>query len=109
VRNAFEHSFDEVLSLWPRNQGGGRDLEQKPEELLLAGNVLDQLVAEAAFDSGLVGCKLLGREHAIVMRQQGCAVDVKNVQQQQLRVALGVVAKVGVSGNLVRSLSEGLT
>jgi hypothetical protein len=107
--NAFEHGFDQVLGLRARNEGSRGHFESESEELLLAGDVLDGLAAEPALDDGLISGKLFRREHAIWMCEQGSAVDVKNVQQQQLRIALGVGAKSGINGNLVRSLSEGLT
>ena len=54
VREALEDGFDEVLGLGARDEDGGSDLKSETVELLLAGDVLDGFVLEAAGDEGFV-------------------------------------------------------
>jgi hypothetical protein len=50
-----EDGFDEMLGLGAGDEDGGGDVEGEAVELLLAGDVLDGLVGEAAADEGFVG------------------------------------------------------
>jgi len=59
VGETAEHRLDEVLGLGPGNERGWSDLELEAEELLLAGDVLDGLVAEPAGDGGVISFELL--------------------------------------------------
>ena len=50
---SFEDGFDEVLGLGAGDEDGGGDLEGEAVELLLAGDVLDGFVVQAARDGRL--------------------------------------------------------
>ena len=92
--NFREHCFDEMLRFGTRDEDCGRDVECEAVELLLAGDVLDGLVGEAAEDEALVMRLLVGREDAGWVGVELCAGDSECVQEQQQRVAGGAVAQV---------------
>ena len=50
-----EDGFDEVFGFGAGDEDGGGDVEGEAVEFLLAGDVLDGLVGEAAGDEGFVG------------------------------------------------------
>ena len=91
----FEDGFDEVLGLGAGDENGWSDAEGEAVEFLLAGDVLDWLVFEAASDEGVVGGLLGGREGAVGIGEEGGAGDVERVQEQEERVAGRFGAKVG--------------
>ena len=109
VRQPVEYRFDEVFGLWPGDKSGRSDFEFKPKELLLSSDVLDGLVTEAAGDEGLVDGKLLRSKGASGMGQKGGAIKTEDMQEQKLRIAMGMVAEIGVRGELVGGESQCLT
>lgn len=76
---SLKNCLDQVLGLRPRNERGRGDFELEAEELLLAGNVLDRLVVEAAADGRLIKFKLLLGEQARRVGKQGSAIQFENV------------------------------
>ena len=109
VRQPPKDSFNEMLCLRTGNQCGRGDIEGQAEELLLAGDVLDGFVTEPPRDGTLVERDLSRLEHAVRMRQQGSPIHPKDVQKQELRIAIGLVAKVEAGGELVGGESQCLT
>ncbi len=101
-----EHGFDEVLSFRPGDEDGGRDAEGEAEELLLAGDVLDGLVLQAAADGGLIGGRLFGRDGAVGIGVELRASDTERVKEQRERVAGSGIAQIGRGGQLDRSAVE---
>ena len=57
----FQDGFDEVLGFGARDEDGGGDFQCETVELLLAGDVLDGFVAQAAGDVVFVEGALVGR------------------------------------------------
>ena len=90
-----ENGFDEEFRFGAGNEDGRRDMERERIELLLAGNVLDGLVGEAAKDEALVVGLLVEGEDAAGVGMQRGAGDAQHVQQQQQRVAVRAVAQAG--------------
>jgi hypothetical protein len=70
-------------------------MEGEAIELLLAGDVLDGLIGEAAGDKSLIRGLLGGGEGAVGSGEEGGAVEVGGVEEKDEGVTLGVVAKVG--------------
>src|ERR1039458_3360769 len=68
-----QDGFDEKFRFGAGNEDGGRDVERERIELLLAGNVLDGLVGEAAKDEALVAGLLIEGEYAAGVGVQGAA------------------------------------
>jgi hypothetical protein len=108
VRDAVQDGFDEVLGLGSRDEGRGGDFEVEAEELLLAGDVLERLVAEAAVEERLVGGALLGREGTVGMSEEGGAVDLEEMEEQEFGVARGLLAEVRTCGEQGGGVGEGL-
>jgi hypothetical protein len=88
-----EDGFDEKLGFGAGDEDGGRDVERERIELLLAGDVLDGLVGEAAKDEALVAGLLVEGEDAAGVGVQRGAGDAQRVQQQQQRVAVRAVKR----------------
>ena len=61
----FQDGFDEVLGLGARDEDGRGDVEGEAVELLLAGDVLDGFVVQAAGDVVFVAALLAGGEFAV--------------------------------------------
>jgi hypothetical protein len=76
-----EDSFDEELGFGAGDEDGGGDVEGQAVELLLAGDVLDGLVGEAAGDEGLVGGGLVGGERAVGVGVVGGAGEGGDVEE----------------------------
>jgi len=102
-----EDCFDEVFRLWAGDEDGWGDVEGEAVELLLAGDVLDGLVDEAAGDCGFVGGLFGGGESAAGIGVKLGACDVERVQEQDERVAGGVGAEVGGRVELGGGAGEG--
>jgi hypothetical protein len=77
------------------NEDCGRDVEREAVELLLARDVLDGFVGEAAKDAAVVEGLLAGRQWAGGIGVDCGSGDTQGVEQQEQRVALGVGAEVG--------------
>ncbi len=90
-----EDGFDEVFGLGAGDEDGGGDAEGERVELLLAGDVLDRLVLEAAGDGGFISLTIQRSESAIGIRMELCAGDAERVQQQGKRVPRGIRAQIG--------------
>lgn len=103
-----EDGFDEVLGFGTGDKDGGRDAEIEAVELLVAGDVLDGLAAEAAGDGGFVGGLVGGGEFAVRMGEEGGSGDVEDVEEEELGVATGLGEEVGVAGELGGGSGEGL-
>lgn len=102
-----EDGFDEMLGLGARNEDGGRDEEIEAVELLVAGNVLDGFVAEAASEALPVEGLLLRGELAGGVREERGAGDLERVEEKKLGVVAGLGAEVRVGVELVRGKGEG--
>jgi hypothetical protein len=76
-----------VFGLGARDQDCRRDAEGEAVELLLAGDVLDGLVGQAAEDLGFVGGLLGGGESAGGIGQVCGAVEPGDVEQEDEGVA----------------------
>jgi hypothetical protein len=57
-----EDGFDEVFGFGAGDEDGGGDVEREAIEFLLAGDVLDGFVGEAASNEGFVGGGLAAGE-----------------------------------------------
>src|ERR1035441_6857047 len=77
-----------------RCTAGTVDVEREAVELLLASDVLDGLVREAAENEAVVAGLLMGSERAVAVGVQRGARDSERVEKQQERVAVGVCAKI---------------
>jgi hypothetical protein len=108
-RQSLKDGFDQVLGLRSWDERGRGDFEGEAEKLLLPGDVLNRLVAQPPNDSGLIEVKLLISERTCGIREQGSAIQLQNMQQQKLRIAMRVVAKVRAGCELVGGESQGLT
>ena len=75
-----------MLGLGAGDEDGGRDVEGEAVELLLAGDVLDGLVGEAALDGDVVCSGFLGRELAAWVCIEGGAGETRGVQQEDERI-----------------------
>jgi hypothetical protein len=106
VRETFQNGFNEVLGLGAGDERGGGDFELESKELLLAGNVLDGLVAEAASDGSLINGKLQRREDTRGISEERGAIKTKDVQKQKLRIAMGLVAEMRAGRELFGGESE---
>jgi hypothetical protein len=104
-----EDGFDEVLGLGAWDQDGGSDVEEEAVELLLAGDVLDGLVLQAASDAGLITGLLLCGELACGVGEEGGAGNLQGVEKQELGVARGGCAEMLVVGELTGGGGDGLT
>ena len=82
-----EDGFDEVFGFGARDKDGGRDAEGEAVELLLAGDVLDGFVGEAAVDGGVVGGLLTGGEEAVGVGEVVGARDSERVEEEDEGVA----------------------
>ena len=102
-----QDSFDEVLGFGPGDEDGGGDVQGEAVELLLAGEVLDGLVGEAAKDEAVVGGVLFCGEGAGRVGVQRGARDAQQVQQQQFGVATRIGAQIGRSIELSGGSREG--
>jgi len=98
-----------VLGFGARDEDGRRDLEGETIELLLAGDVLDGFVGEAAEDEVVVAGLLVRGEEARGVGVEFGAGDCEGVQQQQERVAVRVGAKVGRCVEPADRSGEGFT
>ena len=77
-------------------------------ELRVAGDVLEGLVGAAAVDGGFVG-GLLGRgQLAGGVGQELGSGDAESVEEDEFGVAAGVIAQVGILGELDGCEGEGL-
>jgi hypothetical protein len=103
-----EDGFDEVFGFRARDEDGGRDAEGEAEEFLLAGDVLDGFVVQAARDGGFIGGLVFQRDLAIRISIELRAGDAEGVQQQRERVTCGCVAQVARGCELSYSSGEGL-
>lgn len=103
-----EDGFDEVLGFGAGDEDGGSDAKGEAEELLLAGDVLDGFVGEAAGDGGVVGGLLLRCEDAVRVGVELGAVDAEGVEQKGEGVAGGGFAQVRQGLEPVNPLREGL-
>ena len=81
-----------MLCFGTRDENGGGDTEGVAVELLLAGDVLDGFVGEAAEDCGFVRDLLVGRQDAGWVGVEFGARDAERVQEEQQRVARGAIA-----------------
>ncbi len=91
-----------------RDEDGGSDFQYETVELLLAGDVLDGFVAQAARDAVFVGGALAGGEFVIGVGDEGDARDLQGVEEEEFRVACRGVAEVLVAGELCSSNGESL-
>jgi hypothetical protein len=82
-------------------------VEREAVEFLLAGNVLDGLVGDAAEDCGIVGGLLRGRERAVRVGVEGRSGHAGNVEEQQERVSGGIGAEVVRRVKLLGGAGEG--
>ena len=73
----------------------GGDAERERVEFLLAGDVLDGLVEEAALNEGFVCGLLIRREAASGVGVELGARDAECVQEEEQCIAGGVGAQVG--------------
>jgi len=89
-----------VFGFGPWDEDSGSDAEGEAVELLLAGDVLDWLVLQAASDGGIVGGLLFWCDFAIWIGVELRARDVERVQQERERVACGGFAQLMRSGEL---------
>jgi len=89
-----EDGFDEELGFGAGDEDGGGDVESEAVKLLLAGDVLDGFVGEAARDEGCVGGGLLGGERAVGIGVVGGAGEIGGVEKEDEGVAGGVGAEV---------------
>ena len=85
--DAVERGFDKVFGFRARNEYGGRDAEGEAVELLLAGDVLDGLVAGAACEEGLVAGEVGGGNFGFGMGEEPGAVALEGVEGQEFGVA----------------------
>ncbi len=106
-----EDGFDQVFGFRARDEDGWCDVEREAVELLLAGDVLDGLVREAAENEAVVAGLLMGSERAVAVGVQRGARDSERVEKQQERVAVGISAKiwrrVKLSGGAREGFAEG--
>ena len=102
-----EDGFDEVLGLGARDEDGGSDAEVEAVELLVAGDVLDGLVEEAASYGRFVGGLLRGGELAGGVREEGGSRDLESVEEKEFGVATGLVTEMRVGIELMRGECEG--
>jgi hypothetical protein len=86
--------FHEVLGLGAGDEDGGCDAEGEAKELLLAGDVLEGLVLQAAGDGGRVGGLLFWRDDAAGVGVELRARDAERVQQEGEGIARGGVAQI---------------
>ena len=104
----FEDGLDEVLGLGAGDEDGGADVQRESIELLLAGDVLDGLVTQAAGDASFVVGLLAGREFAGGVSDHGDARNLQSVEEEQLGVASGGVAEARIGGELCGGSGDGL-
>ena len=104
-----EGSFNEVLGLWTWDEDRRGDFEREAVELLLAGNVLDGLVFEAARDERFVESFFNIGELARWMGEKSSARDLQGMKKQPFGVAMSVGAEMLAGGQLLCSDGEGLT
>jgi hypothetical protein len=102
-----QDGFDQVLGFWARDEDVGGDLQEEAVELLLAGDVLDGLVLQAAGDEGVVVGLVLGGEFAVGMREEGDARELQGVEEEEFGVAGGGGVEVFISGELSCCGGEG--
>ena len=103
----FQDGFDEVLGFGAWDEDGGRDVEGEAVELLLAGDVLDGFVVQAARD-GLFRRRCVGGgEFAVGMGDEGDAGDLQGVEEEEFGVAIGSGVEVRVAGELCCGYGEG--
>lgn len=106
-----EDGFDQVFGFWARDEDGWCDVEREAVELLLASDVLDGLVREAAENEAVVAGLLMGSERAVAVGVQRGARDSERVEKQKERVAVGIGAKiwrrVKLSGGAREGFAEG--
>ena len=100
--------LDEVLGLGAGDEDGWRDVEGEAVELLLAGDVLDGFVVEAAGDGCFVARGLFGGEGAFRVGEERRFCDVEGVEEEELGVAVGVGLEVLAAGERLRGSGEGL-
>src|SRR5258708_21953096 len=99
-----------MLGFGARDEDGGADFQCEAVELLLAGDVLDGLVVQAAGDAVFVRGALAGAEFAVGVSDEGDARDLQGMEEEQFSVACGGGPEVLVAGELCggdgKSLAE---
>jgi hypothetical protein len=98
VGEAGEDGLDQQLGLGAGYEDGGCYAEGKTVELLDASDVLDGLVGETAGDGSLIGGLLFGGERGLGIGEEAGARDLKDVEEEELGVAVCGVFEVGISG-----------
>jgi hypothetical protein len=84
-----------VLGFGAGDEDGGSDVEGERVKLLLAGDVLDGFVGEAAANEVVVRGLLFGSEGAVGVRVERGASEAGGVEEENEGVAVGVGAEVG--------------
>jgi len=102
-----EDGFDEMLGLRARDEDGGGDAEVEAVELLVAGDVLDGLVEEAASEALLVEGLLLRGEFADGVGEEGGSGYMECVEEKEFGVATGLGVEMRVGVELMRGECEG--
>jgi hypothetical protein len=96
-----------VFGLRAGNEDGGRDVEGQAVEFLLAGDVLDGLVGEAALDCGFVGEFFVRSQCAVGVGVEVGAGYPCNLKQEKQRVARRVGAEIRRRVKLGSGAGEG--
>ena len=102
----FQDCFDEVFGLRAWDEYRGRDLEEKSVELLLASDVLDGFVEQAAMEVFLIQGFLTRCEFAVGIGEEGDAGYLQGVGEKKFGVARGRVPKMRVYGELCGGSGE---
>lgn len=105
---AVEDGFNEELCFGAGDQDGWSDFEEEAVKLLLAGDVLDGLVVQAAADGVCIGGLLLCCELAHGMGEEGDTGNLQGVEEQEFGVAAGLIAEMLACGELCSGFDEGL-
>ncbi len=100
VCKACQHCFDEEFGLGAGNQNAFGDVDGEAVKLLGSGDVLDGLEAQAALDEALDGGLLVAVEWALGVGDEGGAVDLEQVHEEERRVGNSGGAQVGVGREL---------
>ena len=95
-----------MLGLGAWDEDGRGDVEEEAVKLLLAGDVLDGLVVQAAGDGVFVDGLLAGGEFSVGVGEERDAGDLQDVEEQEFGVASGVISKVRISDELCSSGGE---
>ena len=95
-----------MLGFGAGDEDGGSDVEGERVKLLLAGDVLDGFVGEAAGDEGFVGGGLVAGEGAVGVGVESGAGEAGSVKEEDEGVAVGVGAEVGGRVELCGGVGE---